>query len=128
MLTITLLACIAAVAQSRQAVITSATYACRSVGGTLGLTVASAVYQNILRARLWERFGDWPGAVEEIGRICDDLAELQRLPAGWHDGVIQSFMDAFRGVWMTGLILALIGLLCMSLMKQHTLYATLSRP
>ncbi len=29
--------------------------------------------------------------------------ELQRLPAGWHDGVIESFADAFRGVWLTAL-------------------------
>ncbi|EFX02510.1 major facilitator superfamily transporter multidrug resistance [Grosmannia clavigera kw1407] len=128
MLTITLLACIAAVSQSRQAVITSATYAFRSVGATLGLTVASAVYQNILRARLWLRLGHLPDAADEIARICDDLAELHRLPPGWHDPVIQSFMDAFRGVWLTGLVLALVGLVCVSLMKQHTLHATLERP
>ncbi|CAK7240007.1 MAG: hypothetical protein STHCBS139747_001442 [Sporothrix thermara] len=127
MLTITLLACIAAVAQSRQAVITSATYAFRSVGGTLGLTLASAVYQNILRSQLWARFGDLPGAAEQIARIRDDLAELQRLPAGWHDGVIDSFMAAFRGVWLTCLGLAIIGLIAVSLMKQHTLHSTLER-
>ncbi|OAA68724.1 major facilitator superfamily transporter multidrug resistance [Niveomyces insectorum RCEF 264] len=127
-LTVTLLACIAAVAQTRQAVITSATYAFRSVGGTLGLTVASAVYQNILRARLWARFGHLPDAAAEIGRICDDLDELRRLPPGWHDGVMQSFMDAFRGVWTTGLLLAVAGLVSLCLLKQHTLHATLSRP
>ncbi|ERS99322.1 MFS multidrug transporter [Sporothrix schenckii 1099-18] len=128
MLTITLLACIASVAQSRQAVITSATYAFRSVGGTLGLTLASAVYQNILRKELWARFGHLPGAAEEIARIRDDLGELQHLPPGWHDGVIASFMDAFRGVWLMGLGLGGIGLVAMALMKQHTLHSTLSRP
>ncbi len=128
MLTITLLACIASVAQSRQAVITSATYAFRSVGGTVGLTIASAVYQNILRDRLWARFGHLPGAAEEIARIRDDLAELRRLPPGWHEGVMDSFMDAFRGVWLTGVGLALLGLVAVSLMKQHTLHSTLARP
>lgn len=127
MLTITLLACIASVAQTQQAVITSATYAFRSVGGTLGLTIASAVYQNILRERLWDRFGHLPGAAEEIARIRDDLGELQHLPLGWHEGVIQSFMDAFRGVWLTGLGLGVIGLVSVSLMKQHTLHSTLTR-
>ncbi|CAK7201197.1 hypothetical protein SEUCBS139899_003900 [Sporothrix eucalyptigena] len=128
MLTITLLACIASVAQSRQAVITSATYAFRSVGGTLGLTLASAVYQNILRAGLWGRFGHLPGAAEEIARIRDDLGELRHLPPGWYDGVMDSFMEAFRGVWLAGLGLGVIGLISVSLMKQHTLYSTLSRP
>ncbi|KAL1899906.1 hypothetical protein Sste5346_002772 [Sporothrix stenoceras] len=128
MLTITLLACIASVAQSRQAVITSATYAFRSVGGTLGLTLASAVYQNILRSQLWERFGDLPGAAEEIARIRDDLGELKHLPEGWYDGVIASYMDAFRGVWLMGLGLGVVGLISVSLMKQHTLHSTLARP
>ena len=81
MLTITLLACLAAVEHSQQAVITSATYAFRSVGSTLGITISSALYQNVLKAQLWERFGDQPGAAEEIQRIRDSLEEIGRLPA-----------------------------------------------
>ncbi|KAK0635393.1 major facilitator superfamily domain-containing protein [Bombardia bombarda] len=127
MLTVTLLACIAAVDHSHQAVVTSATYAFRSVGGTLGIAVASAVYQNILKARLWERFGHLPGAAEEIARIRDDLSELQRLPEGWHDGVIRSFMEAFRGVWLTSLGLITMALICVSLMRQHKLHSNLAR-
>ncbi|ROV92631.1 hypothetical protein VPNG_09873 [Cytospora leucostoma] len=127
MLTVTLLACIAAVDHSQQAVITSATYAFRSVGATLGVTVASAVYQNLLKARLWERFGSLPGAAAEIKRIRDDLDELQHLPEGWWDGVIKSFMEAFRGVWVTTMGLALVALVSVSLMKQHTLHSNLAR-
>lgn len=127
MLTVTLLACIAAVDHSQQAVITSSTYAFRSVGATLGITVASVVYQNILKASLWSRFGSEPGAAEEISRIRDDLDELKHLPVGWRDGVIASFMEAFRGVWLTTLGLAIVGLICVSLMKQHKLHSNLAR-
>jgi MFS family permease len=127
MLTVTLLACIAAVDHSHQAVITSATYAFRSVGATLGITVASAVYQNILKARLWDRFGHLPGAAEEIKRIRDDLGELARLPEGWYDGVIESFMEAFRGVWIMALLLTVAGLISVSLVKQHKLHSNLAR-
>ncbi|KAK4456491.1 major facilitator superfamily domain-containing protein [Cladorrhinum samala] len=127
MLTVTMVACIAAVEHSQQAVITSATYAFRSVGSTLGITIASAVYQNILKARLWERFGDLPGAAEEIGRIRDDLGELTRLPEGWYEGVIQCFMDAFRGVWLTALALSIVGLISVSLMRQHKLHSNIAR-
>ena len=149
MLTTTLLACIAAVDHSQQAVVTSATCRfsasdpipsshvryltiffpdlARSLGGTIGVTVGSAVYQNILKARLWDRFGDEPNAAEIIKRIRDDLSELNRLPEGWYDGVIKSFMEAFRGVWITLLGLAVIGLVCISLMKQYTLHSTLDR-
>ncbi|KAG6037163.1 hypothetical protein E4U19_002636 [Claviceps sp. Clav32 group G5] len=127
LLTTTLLACIAAVDHSQQAVVTSATYLARSLGGTVGITVGSAVYQNILQARLWDRFGDQPNAADEIRRIRDDLGELRHLPPGWYDGVMDSFMDAFRGVWLTMLGLAVVGLGCVSLMRHHTLHSTLDR-
>lgn len=127
MLTVTMIACIAAADHSQQAVITSATYAFRSVGATLGITIASVVYQNILKTRLWDRFGSLPGAAEEIKRIRDDLEELKHLPDGWTDGVVASFMDAFRGVWLTVLGLAIVGLICVSLMKQYTLHSNLAR-
>ncbi|KAG6103457.1 hypothetical protein E4U14_006250 [Claviceps sp. LM454 group G7] len=127
LLTTTLLACIAAVDHPHQAVVTSATYLARSLGGTVGITVGSAVYQNILQARLWDRFGDQPNAADEIRRIRDDLGELRHLPPGWYDGVMDSFMDAFRGVWLTMLGLAVAGLGCVSLMKHHTLHHTLNR-
>ncbi|PNP84645.1 hypothetical protein FNYG_02274 [Fusarium nygamai] len=126
-LTTTLLACIAAVDHSQQAVITSATYLARSLGSTVGVTIGSAVYQNILKARLWDRFGAEPGAADEIRRIRDDLDEIKHLPEGWYDGVISSFVEAFRGVWLTLLAFAIIGLICISLMRQHTLHSTLER-
>jgi MFS family permease len=127
MLTVTLLACIAAVDHAHQAVITSATYAFRSVGATVGITIASTVYQNILKTKLRERFGDLPGAAEQIARIRDDLDELKHLPEGWHDGVIASFVEAFRGVWLTALGLSLVGLAFTCLMRQHKLHSTLER-
>lgn len=127
MLTITMVACVAAVDHSQQAVVTSATYAFRSIGSTLGITIASAIYQNELRSRLWRRFGDLPGAAEEIARIRDDLGELKRLPDGWRDGVIASFMEAFSGVWYMALGLGVLSLVCISLMRQHKLHDTLTR-
>ncbi|KJZ71450.1 hypothetical protein HIM_09174 [Hirsutella minnesotensis 3608] len=127
MLTITLLACIAAVDHSQQAVITSATYLARSLGSTMGITIGSAVYQNILKAQLWDRFGGHPHAAEEIARIRDDLGELKHLPEGWYDGVIDSFMEAFRGVWLTQLALAAAALVCVSLIRHHTLHTTIDR-
>lgn len=93
----------------------------------MGITIGSAVYQNILKAQLWARFGDEPNAAEEIGRIRDDLDELKHLPDGWYDGVILSFMAAFRGVWVTLLCISVAALICVSFMRQHTLHSTLER-
>ncbi|KAI8950802.1 major facilitator superfamily domain-containing protein [Xylaria longipes] len=127
MLTVTLLACLAAVDHSYQATITSATYAFRSVGSTVGITIGSAIYQNVLKNNLWDRFGDLPGAAEEIKRIRDDIDELNHLPEGWYDGVAASFEEAFRSVWFTLLGLATLAVISVSFMKQHKLHSTLAR-
>ncbi|TEA12296.1 Multidrug resistance protein fnx1 [Colletotrichum sidae] len=127
MLTITLLGCISAVEHSQQAVITSATYLARSLGGTVGITIGSAVYQNVLKGRLWDRFGDYPNAAEIIARIRDDLDALKHLPPGWKPGVVDSFMEAFRSVWLTMLGMSIVALVSISLMKQYVLHSTIER-
>ncbi|KAI5308762.1 hypothetical protein KEM55_004934 [Ascosphaera atra] len=78
MLTVTLVALIAAVDQSFQAVVTSASYAFRSTGSCIGITVASAVFQNLLQDGLWSRFGSEPDAAKIIGRLRDRLDEIDR--------------------------------------------------
>lgn len=50
---------------------------------------------------MWSRFGDEPGAADVIQRVRDDLDEIRKLPPGWYEGVLESFMEAFRGVWFT---------------------------
>ncbi|KAI0537867.1 major facilitator superfamily domain-containing protein [Xylaria digitata] len=127
MLTTTLLACIAAVEHAHQAVVTSATYLGRSVGSTLGITISSAIYQNVLNDKLWDKFGGYPDAAQEIARIRNNITELKHLPEGWYDGVIQSFMSAFHAVFLTLMGMAVVGLVCISFMKQHTLHSTLER-
>lgn len=127
MLTVTLLACISAVDHEHQAVISSATYAFRSTGSTIGVTVGSAVYQNILKAGLWNKFGAEDGAADEIKRIRDNFDELHHLPPGWHDGVYKIYMDAIRGVFLAAFGVIVIGFVCACFMRQHTLHTTLAR-
>ncbi|KUJ19754.1 MFS multidrug transporter-like protein [Mollisia scopiformis] len=127
MLTVTLLAVISAVSHDHQAVITSATYAFRSTGSTIGVTIASTVYQNILVSSLNEKFGGRKGADEEIRRIRDSFDELKHLPEGWKQGVMDSFAGALRGVFLTGMGIAVIGAVCGAFMRQHTLHKNLAR-
>lgn len=127
MLTITLLALIAAVTHKDQAVITSASYAFRSTGSTIGITIASAVFQNILKMRLWARFGDREDAGDAIKRIRDSFDEIGKLPAGWREGVMESYMDALRGVFGTACGLAVIGALISLGMREHKLFDNLAR-
>ena len=127
MLTVTLLAVIAAVSHDHQAVITSATYAFRSTGSTIGVTISSAVYQNLLLSGLHERFDGYPGAEDEIRRIRDSFDELKHLPKGWKEGVMESYEGSLRGVFLTGLGIAGLGMVCCAFMRQHTLHTSLAR-
>ncbi|KAI9818817.1 MAG: hypothetical protein M1827_007638 [Pycnora praestabilis] len=127
MLTITLLALISAVDHKYQAVITSASYAFRSTGSTIGITIASAVFQNVLKMDLWEKFGDRKDAAEVIGKIRQNFDEIKHLPPGWKEGVLDSYMDALTAVFLTTLGIAIVGAAISLLMKEHTLHNNLAR-
>ena len=127
MLTITLLALIAAVDHKDHSVITSASYAFRSTGSTIGITVASAVFQNILKTELWSRFGDRKDAKEVIGKLRDSLDEIHHLPDSWKGEVMQVYMDALRGVFLTTVGIAVLGFAISLLMREHTLHSNLAR-
>ncbi|KAL9604630.1 MAG: hypothetical protein Q9219_000350 [cf. Caloplaca sp. 3 TL-2023] len=127
MLTITLLALIAAVAHTHQAVITSASYAFRSTGSTIGITIASAVFQNILNVRLQARFGDLPDSRDVIGRLRDSLEEIGRLPVGLRARAMEVYMDALKGVFVTALGIGVLGAAVSLAMREHVLYSNLAR-
>jgi MFS family permease len=127
MLTTTLLGLISAVDHEHQAVITSASYAFRSTGSTIGITIASAVFQNALKNQLWARFGDKKDAAEVIGKLRDSIDEIKHLPPGWFEGVMESYMWALRGVWLLALGLSIIGALASLGMREHVLHKNLAR-
>lgn len=127
MLTVTLVALISAVDHQHHAVVTSASYAFRSTGSTIGITVASAVFQNTLKTGLWSRFGGRKHAAEIISRIRNSLDEIKNLPADWKPGVLDAYMVSLRGVFLTLLGLTALGALTSIAMREHKLHNNLSR-
>ena len=127
MLTTTLVALISAVDHKDQAVTTSASYAFRSTGSAIGITISSAVFQNMLKMRLWAEFGDRDGASAIIRRLRDNLDEIKTLPIEWQGEVRQVYMEALRGVFLTSLGLAVLGGLISLAMREHVLHKTLER-
>ena len=127
MLTITLVALISAVDHTHHAVVTSASYAFRSTGSTIGITIASAVFQNTLKIGLWGRFGEREHAADMIGRLRDSLDEIWKLPADWTPGVLDAYMDSLRAVFLTLFGLTILGSLSSLAMREHTLHNNLSR-
>ena len=127
MLTVTLLALLSAVDHQYQAVITSASYAFRSTGSTIGIAIASSVFQNLLKEQLWNRFGERENAGEIIQRVRDSLDEIKHLPPGWGDGVVEAYNDALRGVFLTVLGIGVLGAVVSLFMREHTLHSNLAR-
>lgn len=127
MLSVSLLATVAAVSHEDQAVATSAIYAFRSMGSTIGVTVASVVYQNLLQHDLHQRFDSKEGSSKIINRLLDSLDELKHLPDGWRDGVYRAYEISLRGVFLTGLGVAILGLIAACFIKEHRLHQTISR-
>ena len=128
MLTITLVAMISAVEHRYQAVITAASYAFRSTGSTIGITIAGTVYQNILTGELREKYGGREGAEDVIRHIRDSLRYIDHLPEGWdREVVLDVYMHAFRGAFVAGLILTVLAGLMGLGMREHVLHGKLSR-
>ena len=127
MLTITLLALISAVDHEYQAVITSASYAARSTGSTIGISIAGAIFQNILTSRLWEEFGGYKDAAGIVKRVRDNLDVLKELTGQDKIKALNSYIDALGGVWGTILGLAALGATASLLIRENKLHSNLSR-
>ncbi|KPI40199.1 Multidrug resistance protein fnx1 [Cyphellophora attinorum] len=128
MLTITLVGMISAVEHKHQAVITAASYAFRSTGSTIGITIASAVYQNVLTKELRQRYGGQKGSEEVIRRIRNSLDAINHIPDNWRrSDVLDAYMEALRSAFLVGLGLAVLAALMGLLMKEHKLHANLAR-
>lgn len=127
MLTILLTAVLSAVDQQYQAVATSALYAFRGTGSTIGITISSVVFQNMLDKQLWALLGDLRGGDEVISRVKNNLGEIQNLPHGWKELVMGAYMNALRGVFLATLALGILGMLTSLVMRENVLRTSLAR-
>lgn len=92
MLTITLLALISAVPHNFQAVITSASYAARSTGSTIGIAIGSAVFQNVLVQSLWREFGDEKNTSSLIQKLRDSIGAVRQLEEPLRSCALAAYM------------------------------------
>jgi MFS family permease len=124
MLVVTLIVLISSVDHRHQAVVTSASFALRSTGSTIGLTIGSAVFQNMLRLGLWSRLEN---ADEIIHNIRESFDEIWRLDPAIQPVVKDSYMAALNGVFLLMLGLSIASALSSFIMRQNVLHANLAR-
>uniref|UniRef100_A0A060T4T9 ARAD1C44066p n=1 Tax=Blastobotrys adeninivorans TaxID=409370 RepID=A0A060T4T9_BLAAD len=126
MLTVTLLALISAVPFEFHAVATSIQYAFRGIGSTLGVSVASSVFHNVLASQLQRRVHG-KHAEEVISRVLDSVEAIRELPAKYQAPVLQSYDVACKVVFISVAILAGVCIITSSLQREHKLHSTLTR-
>ena len=127
MLTTTLIALISAVDHKDHSVITSASYAFRSTGSAIGITISSTVFQNILKLKLWAALDGREGAAEVIRKVRDSLDEIGMVPVEWRGEVRAVYMDALRVVFLTILGMSVVGATISLAMREHALHRNLQK-
>lgn len=77
--------------------------------------------QNVLRARLWDRFGHVPDAADKIENVLSSVLSGQ-FPPGWRrEDVVEAFVDAFDAIWVAGVVAAAVAFVFVAALRQHTL-------
>ena len=133
MLVISLLALVSSVEQEHQATITSASFAFRSIGSTLGVTGASAVFQNALRSELRLKLAggstyDGEDARQIIDRLVKNFDELRRLGSlALRQRAVDSYMIAVQDVFLFALVFISLAAAASFFMREHKLYDNLAR-
>ncbi|KAK9447734.1 major facilitator superfamily-domain-containing protein [Limtongia smithiae] len=126
LLTSTLIALIASVPHEFQAVTTSIQYGFRATGSTIGVSISSAIFQNVLATRLYEKITG-PGSSEIINRVLNSVEEVGLLPENYKEAAIASYLDACKSVFYFAIVLGVLVIGSCAIMKEHTLHTTMQR-
>jgi len=111
MLVTTLLALISSAKSAQQASITSASFAFRSVGSSLSLTVSSAVFQNALWDLLRHNLEHYHYVDELVERTRMSFDEISRLDPTLIPPVKTAYMQDIQRVFLLTAVLSGLGAL-----------------
>lgn len=131
MLTVTLLALIAAVPMKYQACTTSIQYTFRSTGSTLGVAVASAIFQNVLKSQLVERVHkailNEKIAASVIDRALHNVEYIKEAPEAVQSALRASYDLACKGAFGFSLATVVLGYAASLFMREHVLHTSMDR-
>ncbi|KAK9457442.1 major facilitator superfamily domain-containing protein [Dipodascopsis uninucleata] len=125
-LTLTLVGLVAAVPHEYQAVSTSIQYCFKATGSTLGVSISTSIYQNVLAARLYELITG-PGSEELIDKIKDSIEVVKSLTPELKALVISAYLDSIRAVFIYATALSVLCAASAFLMKEHVLHKNVRR-
>ncbi|KAK9318566.1 major facilitator superfamily domain-containing protein [Lipomyces starkeyi] len=126
LLNCTLIAMVAAVPPELQAVTTAIQYGFRGTGSTVGVAIASAIFQNVLGKKL-DQYIVGPDKSDIISRVSDSIEDIDYIPGEYKADVVQAYLDAFHGVFYFAIFLAATVIITCGMMKEHVLHRTFDR-
>ncbi|CDK28694.1 unnamed protein product [Kuraishia capsulata CBS 1993] len=131
MLTVTLLALIASVDVKHQASTTSIQYCFRSTGSTLGVTVASALFQHTLGAKVKSLVAaaapDALAGAEVVKRALESPDYLKVAPEWAKAPLLESYDAAGHSVFYFSAVILVLGYLCVFFMQESKLHNSVKR-
>ncbi|KAK9377118.1 major facilitator superfamily domain-containing protein [Lipomyces chichibuensis] len=126
LLNCTLIAMVAAVPPELQAVTTAIQYGFRGTGSTVGVAIASAIFQNVLGKKL-DQYIIGPDKSDIISRVTDSIEDIDYIPGEYKADVVHAYLDAFHGVFRFVIFLAAAVVITCGMMKEHVLHRTFDR-
>lgn len=131
MLTVTLLALIAAVPSKYQACTTSIQYTFRSTGSTLGVAIASAVFQNVttsqLKLRIHKLVEDDKLANKIIEKAMKNTNYAREAPEFIRDAIRKAYQSGCTGTFVFSTATIGLGYLTSLFMREHVLHTKMDR-
>lgn len=130
-LTITLLALIASVPSKYQACTTSIQYTFRATGSTIGVSLASAIFEKVLRDRLRSSIhaviSDPEKAEIVIKRALETTSYIKHAPKAVQHAIRESYNLACLGAFIFGTATLVLGFISSLFMREHVLHKTIDR-
>lgn len=132
MLTITLLSLIAAVPVQYQACTTSIQYTFRSTGSTLGVSIGSAIFQNILKQKLSTKIhalipDDYNYAESIIKKALENTYYSSHAPKLVQGAIKASYELGCKGAFAFSLATVILGYISSLFIKEHALHTSMNR-
>ncbi|KAI3405561.2 hypothetical protein KGF56_001579 [Candida oxycetoniae] len=131
MLTVTLLALIAATPKKFQACTTSIQYTFRSTGSTLGVSIASAIFMNVLSQQLTKNvsaiISDPKLAKRVISRALDSTSYVNEAPKYVRGAIRDSYEAGCKGTFYFALLTIFLGFVSSLFMREHRLHTSINR-
>lgn len=130
-LTVTLLSLIAAVPMKYQACTTSIQYTFRATGSTIGVSIASAIFQNLVRSHLSRNVHkvvpDFKLAEKIIQKALENTNYVWDAPEYVQDAIRQSYEIGCKGTFIFSTATIALGYASSLFMKEHVLHTSMNR-